>query len=59
MRHGAIMRSMNTTEVRHLCGHLPLTETAETPTTFCIKCVACGCTTVNCQGHMRMPEAKS
>jgi hypothetical protein len=53
------MRSMNTTEVRHLCGHLPLTETAETPTTFCIKCVACGCTTVNCQGHMRMPEAKS
>lgn len=42
---------------RHLCGHLPLVETPETPTTFCAKCVAHGCTRTDCPGHMRWPEA--
>lgn len=43
--------------VVHLCGHLPLRETPETPTTYCPKCVAWNCTTPNCPGHMRWPEA--
>lgn len=46
----------DTTTTRHLCGHLPLVETPETLTTYCVKCVAWGCTTPNCPGHMRMPE---
>lgn len=50
------MQSMNTNESRHLCGHLPLVQTALTSTTFCAKCVAWNCQTVNCSGHMRSPE---
>jgi hypothetical protein len=44
------------TEPRHLCGHLALHPTPETPTTYCIKCVAWGCTTPNCPGHQRWPD---
>ena len=55
----AYIDSMNqatpATEAAHLCGHLPLRETAETATTFCAKCVAHNCTTANCPGHMRWP----
>ena len=50
------MRSMNTTEVRHLCGHLPLREQASTASTVCIKCAAWNCTATNCPGHQRWPE---
>ena len=46
---------MPAAEVRHLCGHLPLHPTPQTPTTFCIKCAAWGCTTANCPGHMAHP----
>jgi hypothetical protein len=42
---------------RHLCGHLPLRETPETATTFCAKCIAWHCTSADCPGHMRWPEA--
>ena len=44
-----------TTEARHLCGHLPLQPQPQTATTFCPKCVAHGCTTPQCPGHMRWP----
>jgi hypothetical protein len=40
----------------HLCGHLPLRETAETADTFCPKCVAWDCTDTACAGHQRWPE---
>jgi hypothetical protein len=56
---GAYIVPMNqptpATEAAHLCGHLPLRETADTTTTFCPKCVAWDCTTENCPGHMRFP----
>jgi len=42
--------------VKHLCGHLPLHESPETATTYCIKCAAWGCTTANCPGHQRWPD---